>query len=354
MFTENLKTLRKAKGLSQEELAVRLNVVRQTISKWEKGLSVPDADLLIRISEILEVSVSELLGARIENETEVGAVAEQLSRINEELAIKNRRARRIWKTIAIVFFSFIALNIISIILFSVAPGNTYTYVTIESYPVAIELNTIESEIGISESTNSPLVYFLPPPQTEGLVSVEEALYRRRSRRNFRDTALSKEQLSQILWAAYGISEGGRLRTSPSAGALYPLEIYVVIGNVTGIKPGVYRYVPEEHKIIRTLDGDVRSELSAAALNQTMVRDAPISVVYIAIFDRVVARYGERGRERYVFMEIGHSAQNVYLQAEAMGLGTCAIGAFIDEVVSELLKLPANETPLYIMPVGYFN
>ncbi|QOV19526.1 helix-turn-helix transcriptional regulator [Blautia liquoris] len=110
MFAENLKTLRKAKGLSQEELAVRLHVVRQTISKWEKGLSVPDASLLIRLSDIFEVSVSELLGSKIENETEMDAVAEQLSKINEQLAIKNRRSRRIWKIAAIVFISFILIN----------------------------------------------------------------------------------------------------------------------------------------------------------------------------------------------------------------------------------------------------
>ena len=115
MFTENLKTLRKAKGLSQEELAIRLNVVRQTISKWEKGLSVPDADLLIRLADIFEVSVSELLGARIENEQELNAVAEQLSRINEQLATKNRRSRRIWKIVAIVFAAFIVVNIILIV-----------------------------------------------------------------------------------------------------------------------------------------------------------------------------------------------------------------------------------------------
>lgn len=110
MFAENLKTLRKAKGLSQEELAVRLHVVRQTISKWEKGLSVPDASLLIRLSDIFEVSVSELLGSKIENETEMDAIAEQLSKINEQLAIKNRRSRRIWKIAAIVFISFILIS----------------------------------------------------------------------------------------------------------------------------------------------------------------------------------------------------------------------------------------------------
>ncbi|MCL1823283.1 MAG: helix-turn-helix transcriptional regulator [Oscillospiraceae bacterium] len=117
MLNQNLKTLRNAKGLSQEELAIRLNVVRQTISKWEKGLSVPDADLLIRIAEIFEVPVGELLGANIESqsEQEINIVAEQLSRINEQLAIKNRRARRIWKTILIIFGSFILLNILLIV-----------------------------------------------------------------------------------------------------------------------------------------------------------------------------------------------------------------------------------------------
>ena len=106
MFNENLKTLRKQKGFSQEELASRLHVVRQTISKWEKNLSVPDADTLIRLAEILEVSVSELLGSKIETENEnenvTNDVAEQLSRINEQLAMKNRRSRRIWKTIVII------------------------------------------------------------------------------------------------------------------------------------------------------------------------------------------------------------------------------------------------------------
>jgi putative transcriptional regulator len=139
MFSENLKTLRKAKGLSQEELAIRLNVVRQTISKWEKGLSVPDADLLIRIADIFEVSVSELLGARIENEQEIGAVAEQLSRINEQLARKNRRARRVWKTVAIVFITFIALNIVLIISGVVIYSNT------KSEPGIVEVTEIETD-----------------------------------------------------------------------------------------------------------------------------------------------------------------------------------------------------------------
>ena len=123
MFGENLKTLRKQKGFSQEELASRLHVVRQTISKWEKNLSVPDADTLIRLAEILEVSVSELLGANIENENTASDVAEQLSRINEQLAIKNRRSRRIWKIVAIILAAIILINIFIAVFFSVPTLN---------------------------------------------------------------------------------------------------------------------------------------------------------------------------------------------------------------------------------------
>ena len=119
MFSENLKALRKQKGFSQEELATRLHVARQTISKWEKNLSVPDADTLIRLAEILEVSVSELLGEKIENENATSDVAEQLSRINEQLAIKNRRSRRIWKIISIILAVIVLVNIFIAIFFSI-------------------------------------------------------------------------------------------------------------------------------------------------------------------------------------------------------------------------------------------
>ena len=123
MFGENLKTLRKQKGFSQEELATRLHVVRQTISKWEKNLSVPDADTLIRLAEILEVSVSELLGAKIESENTASDVAEQLSRINEQLAIKNQRSRRIWKVVAIVLAVIVLINIFIAVFFRVPTLN---------------------------------------------------------------------------------------------------------------------------------------------------------------------------------------------------------------------------------------
>ncbi|TDW25809.1 putative transcriptional regulator [Breznakia blatticola] len=118
MFSENLKNLRKQNGFSQEELATRLHVVRQTISKWEKNLSVPDADTLIRLAEILDVSVSELLGASVENEKSADDIAIQLSRINEQLAIKNRRSRRIWKVVGITLAVIVLLYVFMMVFFS--------------------------------------------------------------------------------------------------------------------------------------------------------------------------------------------------------------------------------------------
>lgn len=205
-------------------------------------------------------------------------------------------------------------------------------------------------------------YKLPAPKTDGAMSVEKALSERRSRRNFSDAEISFGELSQLLWAAYGVTlpapgrpalKGG-FRTAPSAGALYPFEIYVVAGKVNGVEPGVYRYIPAEHKIVRVVNGDKRKELSKAAYNQTMIEKAPAAIVYTAVFSRMTGKYGNRGRERYVCMDLGHSAQNIYLQAEALGMGTCAVGAFDDEKIAGLLGLPlmSEEEPLYIMPVGY--
>jgi SagB-type dehydrogenase family enzyme len=215
---------------------------------------------------------------------------------------------------------------------------------------------------LTKTEKTQLTYILPSPKTADSVSVEEALTKRRSYRHFQKRELSAEQLSQILWAAYGITKPvpdrpllrGGLRTAPSAGALYPFEMYVVVGNVTGIEPGLYKYLSQEHKLVRAIDKDIREALSAAALGQMMVRDAPVTVVYCAVFSRMTQKYGERGRERYVCMDLGHSAQNIYLQAEALHLGTCGVGAFKDSSVSALLQLPTEEEPLYLMPVGYLQ
>ncbi|MCL1881649.1 MAG: SagB/ThcOx family dehydrogenase [Oscillospiraceae bacterium] len=218
----------------------------------------------------------------------------------------------------------------------------------------IHILTNESEsIPDNENTSTEsAIIQLPPPILYGEMSLEQTLYERRSHRNFAETTLTKEQLSQLLWAAYGISEQTQnLRTAPSAGALYPLEIYSIIGEVSGISAGVYRYNPLEHQLIKVVSGDVRSELRSSTFgNQQMVEIAPLTIFYTTVFERSTARYGERGI-MYTHMEVGHSAQNVYLQATALGLGTCAIGAFHEDIVSELLQLSENETPLYLLPVG---
>ena len=221
-----------------------------------------------------------------------------------------------------------------------------------------------SSVGSSvshETEQQQLIYILPAPATDSDTSVETALVNRRSHRDFQEKAITMEQLSQILWAAYGVTlprpyesnlRGG-LRTAPSAGALYPLEVYAIVGNVEGIEPGVYRYISGEHKIEMVVSGDIRNELMEAAMNQRMVAVAPASLFYSAVPERTTGRYGERGNS-YIYIEVGHSAQNVYLQAEALGLGTCAIGAFSDSAVRELLNLPSNEEPLYLMPFGYVS
>ena len=131
-----------------------------------------------------------------------------------------------------------------------------------------------------------------------------------------------------------------------------MEIYIAIGNVTGIAPGIYKYDSEEHSITQTFPGDIREGLSAASLNQSMLIDAPITIIYTAVYSRITERYGDRGRERYIYMEIGHSSQNIYLQAESLGLSTCAIGAFTESQLIRLLRLPPEEEPLYLMPVGH--
>ena len=215
----------------------------------------------------------------------------------------------------------------------------------------------EGRAVLTRSENSPLMYTLPSPNTKGSVSVEEALAKRRSHRRFQNKEVSAAHLSQLLWAAYGITEPrggtslrGGLRTTPSAGAIYPLEIYVVAGNVQGIEVGMYKYDSETHTITRTITRDVRNELAAAALGQTMVRDAPLAIVYTAVFGRLAGRYGERA-QKYAYIEVGHSAQNIYLQAESLRLGTCAIGAFTNNRVREVLRLPSDEEPIYIMPIG---
>jgi len=199
---------------------------------------------------------------------------------------------------------------------------------------------------------------LPEPDLVGSMTVERALAARRSVRTYAASALTLAEIGQVLWAAYGVTvpmPGERMRggmkTAPSAGAMYPLELYVVAGQVAGLEPGIYKYRPEEHSLVLAGRGDRRTELCSAALGQEMVKTAPAAIVFSAVFERTTERYGERGRERYVCMDLGHSAENVYLQCTALGLGTVAIGAFSDGEVKRVVGMPAEEEPLYIMPLG---
>jgi SagB-type dehydrogenase family enzyme len=201
--------------------------------------------------------------------------------------------------------------------------------------------------------NQPAQIYLPSPSQKGSVSLEEAIAGRRSVRDFTRESISQSQLSQILWAAQGISDTGeKLRTVPSAGATYPLEIFVVCGRkgIDGIDAGVYRYKIDSHSLTQHYKGDVRMELARAALDQEFVYQAPMDIVICALYERTAMRYGARG-ERYVHIEVGHAGQNIYLQATALGLATVAIGAFYDEAVREILRLDEPYKPLYIMPVG---
>ena len=195
--------------------------------------------------------------------------------------------------------------------------------------------------------------YLPPPGNKGSMLLEEAIARRKSVRHFTSESISRSQLSQILWATQGkIDARSRRRTVPSAGATYPLEIFVVCGqnSIEEIDAGIYHYRIDSHSLSLHHKGDVRSELARAALAQEFVYQAPVDIVICAEYERTLRRYGSRG-ERYVHMEVGHAGQNIYLQATTLGLATVAVGAFDDEQVSEVLRLDKQYKPLYIMPIG---
>ena len=187
---------------------------------------------------------------------------------------------------------------------------------------------------------------LPVPQTISKVSLEQSIYWRRSVRDFQDKDIPLEALSQILWAAQGITDTNfGFRAAPSAGALYPLHIYVVK------KDGVFRYIPDGHKLVELSKEDKRPSLVRASLGQSFIREAPVDIVISANFAITQAKYGARAF-RYVCMEIGHVSENIHLQAVALGLASIPIGAFWDDVIKTTLDLPDNQDPLYIIPIGY--
>ena len=186
---------------------------------------------------------------------------------------------------------------------------------------------------------------LSEPDKSGSMSLEQIITVRRSRRHFLPKPLTLEQIGQLAWAAQGQDADSRYRTTPSAGATYPLELFVITYK------GMFCYLSDKHSLEKLTDQDLRAPLTSAAWEQEFIRAAPLTLVFVAQFNRTTGRYGKRG-VRYVYMEAGHAAQNVHLQAEALGLGSVAVGAFDDAAVSTVLSLPDNFEPLYMVIVGY--
>jgi len=203
-----------------------------------------------------------------------------------------------------------------------------------------------------EAIPGDVVISLPSPRHTGEMSVEEAIFRRRSIRRFTDEPLTLREVSQLLWSAGGKTiDGvtGATRAFPSAGGLYPFEIYLVAGNVTGLADGIYRFGWRDHSLSLIKEGDFREELMVASLRQRFVHQAPVSIVWVGDFAAIERAYRARGVERYISMDVGGAGQNVHLQAEALDLGTVIVGAFDDAAVQGILG--TELTPLYIMPVG---
>ena len=195
---------------------------------------------------------------------------------------------------------------------------------------------------------------LPVPMLDGDVSLERAVKGRRTVRSFSDRPLAVGQLSQVLWAAQGITDDrGLKRAAPSGGALYPIDVYVVVGkdSIRELAQGVYRYNPFHHSIEKILDIDAREHVAAACLRQMWVATAPVILVLTAQYSRITVKYGERGK-RYAMIEVGHIGQNIFLQCEVLGLSAGIVGAFYDTKVARAVNTEENHEPLIIMPLGW--
>ena len=199
---------------------------------------------------------------------------------------------------------------------------------------------------IQAKSSSASILRLPPPEQKGQMSLEEALARRRSVREFTPEALTERELSQLLWAAQGITHAEGLRTAPSAGALYPLELYVASAG------GFYRYEPRPHQLTQLSERDLRAAMRRASLGQDAITQAPAVFVIAAVYERISGKYGAARAPRYVHMEVGHAAQNLFLEAVARGLGGVPVGAFEDDALHKALELPMDHRPLYLIPVGH--
>jgi len=222
-------------------------------------------------------------------------------------------------------------------------GTVFVVVVVVLVMAFKEGSTVNKDTGCSEIS-------LPKVRLDGSMSVEKAINARRSIRSYKSDPVTLEQLSQLLWAAQGITSNQGLRTAPSAGALYPMELYVIASNVIGLNAGVYKYGNQDHILRLVSSGDKRTELADASLGQASVYDEAVAIVITGIYDRTSIKYGDRA-VRYVHMEAGHIAQNIYLQGVSLGLGTVVVGAFDDALVKLVIGAKVDEHPLYVMPIG---
>ena len=191
---------------------------------------------------------------------------------------------------------------------------------------------------------------LPLPKYNSNTSIEQALLKRRSVRNYKDEPTTIKEISQLLWAAQGITSPSGLRAAPSAGALYPLELYIVSSNVTDLPVGIYKYRLPRHELVHISKEDKKIDLANAAFGRSFINKAAAVIVFSAVYQRTTIKYGQRGI-RYVHMDIGHAAQNIYLQAVSLGLGTVAVGSFDDDEIKKIVGMPDEEQAIYMMPVG---
>ena len=211
-------------------------------------------------------------------------------------------------------------------------------------------NTTNPEITTPVSSDT---IKLPDPEITSSTPLEGTLFTRRSVRDYTEIPLSIKNVSQLLWAAQGITADWGGRTAPSAGGLYPLEVYVAVRSVSTLPPGVYKYRPEGHELQKIKEGDISSELYEAVLSQEWVKNGAIVIVIAAVYERTTQKYGDRG-VRYVDIEVGHAGQNICLQATALNLGAVTIGAFYDDQVKNVIGMADPETPVYVIPIGNIN
>lgn len=199
--------------------------------------------------------------------------------------------------------------------------------------------------------NEPMKVQLPSPRTTGTVSLEETLQERRSIRNFAPYAITAKEIGQLLWSGQGITLPARgFRTAPSAGATFPLELYIAVFRSNEVAPGLYHYDIRDHALTLKDSDFTANSIVGVALRQMWINDASAAIIITAVAERTASRYGDRAT-RYIDMEVGHVGQNISLQAVALDLGTTMVGAFNDAALADVLGLPRGEMPLYVIPVG---